>query len=230
MKSILFLHGALNSSNQFENLKTQLPNNFNFHAINFSGHGGNLIPLNGLSFEVFVNDILLYLDNNKISKINLFGYSMGGYAALMFALKYPERVEKIFICSVKLKWDLVSASKEVDFLNPEKMLEKVPTFANNLMVLHGMNVWKNLLKSTSDMFMDLAKGQLLSDEDFLKIQHPVLIAIGDRDKTANLNDTIHVFGKLPNSQLLVMPNTPHDFSKIDFDLLKHEIALFFNNN
>jgi hypothetical protein len=228
MKSILFLHGALNSSSQFIDLKLKLNGIFNFHAINFSGHGGNLIPLNGLNFDVFVNDILTYLDTNKIEKINLFGYSMGGYAALMFALKYPQRVEKIVTCSVKLKWDLVSATKEIEFLNPEKMLEKVPIFANNLMVLHGMNVWKDLLKSTSNMMMDLAKGQLLSDDDFLKINHPVLLTIGDRDKTANLNDTIDVYKKLANAQLLIIPNTPHEFNKIDLDLLTHEIKLFFN--
>lgn len=226
MNSILFLHGALNSSLQFDDLKEKVKNNYHVHTLNFSGHGGNIIPLNGLNFDVFVNDILQYLNTNKIEKINLFGYSMGGYAALMFALKYPERVHKIFACSVKLKWDLESASKESDLLNPEKMLEKVPSFANNLMVLHGMNVWKNLLKSTSNMMMDLAKGQLLSDDDFLKIKAPILFAIGDRDTTANLTDTLAVYKKINTAQLMVMPNAPHEFHKLDMEMLAYHISVF----
>lgn len=228
MKPILFLHGALSSSLQFEPLKARLNIGNNFLSLDFSGHGGKLIPIGGLNFEVFVNDILLYLNANKIEKVNLFGYSMGGYAALLFASKYPDRVDKIFTCSVKLKWDLVSASKETELLNPDKILEKVPSFANNLMMLHGINVWKNLLKSTSDMMMDLAKGKLLSDDDYAKINNSVLLAIGDKDKTANLTDTLAVYNKLPNAQLLVMPNSPHEFHKLDLNLLGHEIEKFYN--
>lgn len=229
MLNILFLHGALSSSSQFNDIKEKLGTNYNVHTLNFSGHGGNLMPLNGLTFEVFVNDILNYLNTNKIEKINLFGYSMGGYAAIMFALKYPERVNKIFSCSVKLKWDLESATKELEFLNPDKLMDKVPGFANNLIMIHGINVWKNLLKSTSNMMMDLAKGKLITDEDFLKIKCPVLFAIGDRDKTASLNDTIAVYSKVSNSQLLVMPKSPHEFNQLNINLLQHHITVFFNN-
>jgi len=229
MKSILFLHGALNSAAQFDALKPNLAANYHVHTLNFSGHGGNFMPIGGLSFDIFVNDILNYLNANKLDKINLFGYSMGGYAALLFALKYPERVDKIFTCSTKLKWDLKSATKETEFLNPEKMLEKVPAFANNLMVLHGMNVWKNLLNSTSDMLMDLAKGKLILDEDFAKISATVMLAVGDKDKTANYIDTVDVFKLIPNSQLAVLPNTPHEFNKINERLLLALICEFFGN-
>lgn len=230
MRPILFLHGALSSSLQFEPLKVKLNIGSNFLLLDFSGHGGKILPIGGLNFEVFVNDILTYLDANKIEKVNLFGYSMGGYAALLFAAKYPERVEKIFTCSVKLKWDLVSATKESELLNPEKILEKVPSFANNLMMLHGMNVWKNLLKSTSDMMMDLAKGKLLTDSDYANINNPVLLAIGDSDKTASLKDTVDIYYKLPKAHLLVMPNSPHEFHKLDLNLLSKEIEKFFNIN
>jgi pimeloyl-ACP methyl ester carboxylesterase len=229
MLNILFLHGALGSSAQFNDIKEKLGNNYNVHTLNFSGHGGNFMPLNGLTFEVFVNDILIYLNANKIEKINLFGYSMGGYAALMFAIKYPERVNKVFSCSVKLKWDLESATKELEFLNPDKMMDKVPAFANNLMMIHGINVWKNLLKNTSNMMMDLAKGKLLTDEDFLKIKCPILFAIGDRDKTASLKDTLTIYSKVNNSQLLVMPNSPHEFNQLDINVLQHHLTVFFDN-
>ena len=229
MLNILFLHGALGSSAQFNDIKEKLGTNYNVHTLNFSGHGGNFMPLNGLTFEVFVNDILNYLNNNNIEKINLFGYSMGGYAALMFAIKYPERVNKIFSCSVKLKWDLESATKELEFLNPDKMMDKVPGFANNLMMIHGINVWKNLLKSTSNMMMDLAKGKLLLDEDFAKITAPIMLAVGDKDKTANYLDTVTVYKLIPNAQLAVFPNTPHEFNRINEDFLMALINQFFNN-
>lgn len=228
MSTILFLHGALASASQFDSLRKKTNSKYETHAINFSGHGGQMIPMSGLNFTVFADDILRFLDNNKIEKTNLFGYSMGGYAALMFALKHPNRVEKIVTCSVKLKWDLASAVKETEMLNGDKIAEKVPAFADNLMLIHGINVWKNLLKSTSNMMMDLANGQLLTDEDFAKVTQPILLAIGDRDKTASLNDTLDVHKKMPNSQFMVIPNTPHEFHKIDEDTLAHQMNLFFS--
>jgi pimeloyl-ACP methyl ester carboxylesterase len=79
------------------------------------------------------------------------------------------------------------------------------------------------------MMMDLAKGKLITDEDFMKIKCPVLFAIGDRDKTASLNDTIDIYSKVSNSQLLVLPNSPHDFNQLNIDILKQFITGFFDN-
>jgi pimeloyl-ACP methyl ester carboxylesterase len=227
MKKLLLLHGALASKTQFDPLLPFLKTSLEAEAINFSGHGGALPNINGYTFPVFANDILTYLDSNKIERINLFGFSMGGYAALYFAKLYPERVEKIFTLNVKFKWDATSTQKEVALLNAENMLLKVPSFANNLMLLHGMEMWKKVLDHTSDMMTNLTKQHFLTDEDFEKLSVPILLGIGDRDITSSIEETFEIYRKIKFGQLLVIPNTFHPFEKIAPEIISTEMKRFF---
>lgn len=230
MEKILFLHGALGSKLQFTPLIQKLTDTYDCHAINFAGHGGEMIPMQGLTFETFAQNILEYLEANQIQKINLFGFSMGGYAALFFAQKYPEKVNRIFTLNVKFNWDPITTAKETGMLDPDKMFEKVPAFANNLMVLHGMNIWKNLLKSTSDMMKMLSETVVMSEAEMKSIQHPVLLGIGDRDQTSSVKETLEVYQILKNAQLWVLPATAHPYERIGLDLLEPMIRKFFIPN
>ena len=227
MEKILFLHGALGSKNQFNPIINQLSVEFDCHSLNFAGHGGELIPPQGLTFNTFAHDILSFLDKNGIEKINLFGFSMGGYASLYFAHLYPNRVNKIFTLNVKFNWDPISTAKEAGMLDPDKMIEKVPVFANNLMLTHGLNIWKSLLKSTSDMMKQMSETVLLSEKQLSEIMHPVLLGIGDRDQTSSVTETLAVYKMLPSAGLLVFPHTAHPFEKVSTELLIPAIQQFF---
>lgn len=225
---LLLLHGALGSKYQFDEIKPILAaHGFTPDAINFAGHGGFSIPLQGYNFNVFADDILRYADEQQIEKINLFGYSMGGYAALYFAKLHPDRVQQIATLNVKFNWDPLSTQKEIAMLNADKMIEKVPSFADRLMFQHGMNFWKEVLKSTADMMDQLSKDFVLTREDFSKISCPVLLGIGDKDTTSSIDETLEVYRLLPKAGLWVVPNTPHPFERMHKDVLALELKRFF---
>ncbi len=227
MKKLLLLHGALASKNQFDHLIPLLNDTLDAEAINFSGHGGTMPNIKGFTFPVFADDILNYIDSKKIEKINLFGFSMGGYAALYFAKLHPDRVEKIFTLNVKFKWDATNSQKEIAGLNAENMLLKIPSFANNLMLLQGMEMWKKMLDSSSDMMANLTKQHFLTDSDYEHFMMPILLGIGDRDFTSTIEETIEIFRKIKNAQMLVLPNTLHPFEKITPEIISSEIKRFF---
>jgi pimeloyl-ACP methyl ester carboxylesterase len=229
MKDLLLLHGALASKKQFDSLLPLLAPDFQGGAIDFSGHGGTVMHPLGYSFPVFASDILTYLDANAIRKVNLFGFSMGGYAALYFAKLHPERVSKIFTLNVKFNWDPSGTQQEIAMLNAENMLLKVPTFANNLMIQHGMDMWKQVLQQTRDMMVSLSRQHFLADADFTVMNTPVLLGIGDRDTTSSVEETLHVYRKLKNSELLVLPNTPHPFEKINPAMIHTQMIRFFGS-
>jgi pimeloyl-ACP methyl ester carboxylesterase len=229
MEKIVFLHGALGSKLQFSPLMQKLSDSYECYALNFAGHGGEMIPAQGLTFPTFAQNILDFLNANKLEKVNLCGFSMGGYAALYFAHLYPERVEKIMTINVKFNWDPITTAKETGMLDPDKMFEKVPAFANNLMVLHGMNIWKNLLKSTSDMMKKLAETVVMSEEQLAGIKHPVLLSIGDRDQTSSIKETLTIYQLLPNAQFCVIPNTAHPFERISNNVLETTIRNFIKD-
>jgi pimeloyl-ACP methyl ester carboxylesterase len=229
MKNLLLLHGALASKHQFDELIPLLSQQFAVNAINFSGHGGLSIPMYGYTFQTFANDILSYADQHRLEKLDLFGYSMGGYAALYFAKLHPQRVNRIFTLNVKFEWDPTTTAKETALLDAEKMVQKVPGYANQLMMLHGMNVWKDVLSQTANMMQQLTKDFLLVEEDYSKMNFPVRLAIGDRDKTSSVEETLKVYKQLPQSELWVLPNTAHPFEKLNKNELANALVSFFGH-
>jgi pimeloyl-ACP methyl ester carboxylesterase len=204
-----------------------LDKGFACDAINFAGHGGFSIPVQGYNFNVFAQDILNYADANKIDKINLFGFSMGGYAALYFAKLHPERVGKIAVCNVKFSWDPLSTQKELGMLNADKIIEKVPSFADKLMLQHGLTFWKQVISQTATMFEQMGKEYILTKEDYAKITVPVLIGVGDKDTTTSIDECLNIYKELPQASFWVLPNTQHPFDKINKDQLATQLSLFF---
>jgi pimeloyl-ACP methyl ester carboxylesterase len=228
MTQLLLLHGALGSKHQFDDMNPLLlQKGFSPEAINFAGHGGFSIPLQGYNFNVFADDILKYANEHHLEKINIFGYSMGGYAALYFAKLYPDRVNKIATLNVKFNWDPLSTQKEIAMLNADKIVEKVPSFADKLMFQHGLNIWKQVLKSTADMMENLSKDFVLTKDDFTSLNVPVLLGVGDKDTTTSIDETLNIHRLLPMSSLWVLPNTPHPFDKVNHTILSEQLSVFF---
>lgn len=108
---VLILHGALGSASQLEPLKTALETSgCSIYSMDFSGHGGAAFR-DQFGIEQFAADVLQWLDKNSISKVDIFGYSMGGYVALWFAHEHPERVDSIVTLGTKFDWSVELASR-----------------------------------------------------------------------------------------------------------------------
>jgi len=227
MQNILLLHGAIGSSVQLEPLAELLTNNYKVNLLNLSGHGGKQIPDEQFSIEMFGEDVLYFIEKNKLGKINVYGYSMGGYVALYIARNFPDKINKIFTTATKFDWNEESSLKESRLLNPEKIIEKIPKFAERLSERHSAENWKQVLKKTAEMMINLGKNKLLKDVDFSLIENEVLLSVGDRDNMVSIEETVDVYRKLQNGKLLIFPDTPHPIEKISAERLANEIELFF---
>ena len=225
MKKLLLLHGALGSKEQFVELKSLLKSEYTAHDFNFSGHGGKPIDCefgNKLSAE----DILNYLNENKIDRCSIFGYSMGGYAALYFAQKYPERVDKIMTLATKFNWTPTTAKQEVKMLNPDLIEAKVPHFAALLEKRHAPTSWKKILQKTAAMMLALGNGGAFSEKDFASINCETLITVGDSDKMVSITESEKVANFIPKGKLSVLSSVQHPIEKVDKHLLTEAIKEF----
>lgn len=226
MKEILLLHGALGAKEQFNELEGQLSDQFKVHTINFSGHGRRPSHHHAYTIQNFVHEVLDWMNENYITSIDIFGYSMGGYVALWLARFYPDRVGKIFTLGTKLKWNEDEAQKEIKMLNPEKVVEKVPAFAQSLAKLHGEHEWKSVMSKTALLMKDLAHTHL-TDVDFVKIENEVLLGLGEQDSMVTTDETKYVQHLLKKSKLEIYPDVPHSIEAIPLGLLNGEIKRFF---
>ena len=128
--NILLLHGALGTKRQLAFLADSL-DHATCRSLTFTGHGEKELPGEGLSFEQFLRDVDEAMQ--KISDpVHLFGYSMGGYVALLWAAQNPGRVASVTTLGTKFIWTTETLEKELKKLEPVTMEEKVPEFALGL--------------------------------------------------------------------------------------------------
>ena len=223
MKPVLLLHGAIGAKDQLEGLKKILSGAHDVYTLNFSGHGGNELPEEPFTMDMLAGDIISYLDGKGISTVDIFGYSMGGYAAIHTALNYPGRIGKIFTLATKFEWSPEIAEREVKMLDAEKIKAKVPKFAVELALRHGEGNWIKLLEKTAEMMRELGKGKPLK---LNQLSNEAMVAVGDRDKMVSLEETIAAYRALPNAKLLIIPGTPHPIEQADVGRLANEIEIF----
>ncbi|MGE3802708.1 MAG: alpha/beta fold hydrolase [Candidatus Kapaibacterium sp.] len=146
---LLFLHGALYTKREFEPLMAALADQFTLDAIDFTGHGGEMMPAEPYSIRLFADDVLRWMERSGCATVDIFGFSMGGYVGLYLARHYPERVGRLMTLGTKLRWNIETSAREVKMLDPEKIEQKVPHFAEALKQRHGEDRWKRVLDKTA---------------------------------------------------------------------------------
>lgn len=226
MQHIILLHGALGSKQQLQPLAQLLEGRFQVHSFNFSGHGGQAFPAAPFSIPLFSDELMAYMDAHAIDQAQLFGYSMGGYAALYLAKQHPEKIRSIVTLATKFHWDEQVAAKEIKMLDANTIREKVPAFAAQLEQRHQPNDWTVLLERTKELMTGLGKQNALAIDEYASITTPALLLLGDRDKMVSLEETVAVYKKLPDAQLGVLPGTPHALEQVNVEMLCQFISRF----
>lgn len=228
MNDLLLCHGALGAKDQFEALEALLSDTFRVHRINFSGHGGVPIPEEGFSMEHFALDILQYLNEQEIEQADIFGYSMGGYAALTLAVQHPDRIRRIATLGTKITWTPETAAHEQRYLQPSVMEEKIPDFVKILAERHAPVNWKKVVRHSAQMMLDLGNAPVLDQESFEQIQQPVSIGIGALDRMVSREECLQAVEWLPNGTLQVYEHFKHPIEQVDFAILAAYLKRFFS--
>jgi pimeloyl-ACP methyl ester carboxylesterase len=226
-KHLILLHGALAQKHQFDELLPLL------HCgevlpLNFPGHGD--LPLTNttvFNLPALAEYVLSMMDKNGIQQADLMGYSMGGYVAMYLVNKHPDRFTGILTLATKYRWNPEIALQETARLNPEVLAEKAPAFVAQLQTLHPHTDWKLLLNQTAAFMSDLGQMDYLHPEKLSRQSVRSCIAVGDRDKMVTLDETLQVFKALPDSQLAVLPDTPHPFERMNMSKVAQLVNAFF---
>jgi len=224
---LIFLHGALGAKTQFDRFMPLLKDHFEIHAINFEGHGDR--DYSGRPFRIsgFADNVVEYMDQKGIAKADFFGYSMGGYVALVLALRNKDRIKRIFTLSTKFGWDPEYATKEARMLDVRDMQSRVPDFVKILEERHTAIGWQTNVKATAEMMLDLGENPELLLYTLPEINVPVRLTVGDSDKMVTIEETAAIFRNIRFAQMEVFPGTQHPIEKINSEMLTSRIREFF---
>lgn len=222
-QSLLLLHGALGSEKQFESIKEGLSSTFDVYSFDFDGHG-NGSSTEEMSIELFAENLYEFVLKNNLQQAFVFGYSMGGYVALYLQSKHPDLFQSITTLGTKFNWSAESAEKEIQMLNPEKIKEKVPAFAEYLKDTHLPSNWERVMEQTKVLMLNLGNKPLLTEETMKKVSIPVVICLGELDKMVSVEESLWAKKCIPNSKFEVINGVPHPIQLIDpsiiIDLIK----------
>lgn len=101
-KPIVILHGLFGSSTNWGVISKQLAQQYRVYALDLRNHGRSP-HADGMSYADMADDILGFLDNQKLQRVYILGHSLGGKAAMQFCLDYPERICKSIIVDIAPK-------------------------------------------------------------------------------------------------------------------------------
>lgn len=99
---LILLHGNGGNSDCFVYQISYFARNYRVIAIETRGHGRTPRGTAPFTIRQFAEDLHHFMDKHGIEKANLLGFSDGGNIALVFALKYPERVKNLIIDGANL--------------------------------------------------------------------------------------------------------------------------------
>jgi len=225
---LLMLHGALGSKATLAPLSQILAKDFTVFTIDFIGHGQDDRMPDKFVMDYFVEDVLTFMDRHQLNKVSVFGYSMGGYVALKMAAKYPDKISKIVTLGTKFHWTHESALHETRFLNPQKVKEKVPAFAETLRQRHEHHDWEELMMKTAQMMLGLGNGESLSTKELDDINCPVKIMVGDQDNMVSAEESQRIASQLHNATCQILLNTTHPLEQVYLGSLASEIREFLD--
>lgn len=101
---LVILHGFLGSGDNWKSLGNKFASDgYQVHLIDQRNHGRSFWS-EDFSYQLLVEDLKKYCQAHQLAEINLLGHSMGGKAAMLFAVTYPELVKKLIVADIGPKF------------------------------------------------------------------------------------------------------------------------------
>lgn len=160
-------------------------------AVDTRGHGRSPRGAAPFTLTQFAEDLAAFLDARGIPQADLLGFSDGGNIALLFALRWPERVRRLILCGANLY--------------PAGMKPAVRAVID--LVYAGAALAAPLAKRaarTRDLFRLMAREPHIDSASLARLTMPALVVAGTRD-LIRARHTRLIADSLPNAQLLYLP-------------------------
>jgi len=181
-----------------------------------------------LSMQTFVGDALRVLDALKIEKANILGASFGGFVAQEFALRFPERLDRLILaCTsaggknhVKADIEILRSFTPNPLLTVGERIRKFirPAFTDKFNAENADEVETVcVLRETNEVADSVYFAQLEvafsfdSENEIGAVENETLVITGDKDSVVPMRNSVNLAGKLPAAKLKIIKNGSHLF-------------------
>ncbi len=246
---IVFVHEFAGDSRSWEPQVRALSRRYRCVTYNARGYPPSDVPKSASKYsqDIHVDDIAGIMDALKIDKAHIVGCSMGGYAALHFALRYPKRALSSTIVGVgfgsdpdkreQFLRDTEAQAKRLDDLGMAKGVKDYAVGPARVQYLNHdprgfaefaeMFASHSALGSANTLRGVQAKRPTVYDlkSGLAKCKVPMLVVSGDEDDNC-LEPGIFIKRHCMTSNLLIVPATGHAVNIEEPDLFNRALVDF----
>jgi pimeloyl-ACP methyl ester carboxylesterase len=189
------------------------------------GFGGSALGDDAPSLDLCADDVAELLDRLALDRVVLGGLSMGGYVAMAFLRRHPQRVAALVLADTK-----AGADPDAAKANRERIAVAVETDEASSVLVD--EVLPTLLGSTSKDSRPMVAGRVRGlvqaapaaavawaqramaarPDSFAALRAfdgPALVVVGEEDELSPLAEAQAMADALPHSTLAVMPKAGH---------------------
>lgn len=200
------------------------------HVIAFDNRGiGASSGSPSSSMEEMADDAIAFIKAKGLTKVDLFGFSMGGMIAQEMVLKEPSLIRKLILTGtgpaggegISSVWGVTFYDILRGFFtgqDPKQFLFFTRTPEG---IAAGKAFVERIKERTENRDEEISVNALLSQlwalhswgkkapADLSVVKHPALVANGDADRMVPTVNTHDLAKRLPNSSLIIYPDSGH---------------------
>lgn len=189
-KPLILLHGNGEDGSYFKHQINCFSADYRVIAIDTRGHGQSSRGEKPFTIVQFAEDLHDFMDEKGIAKAILLGFSDGGNIALTFALKYPERVERMIVDGANL------------FPSGVKPLYQWP-IELGYRIARLFSKKSDKAKQNAEMLGLMVNEPHIDPVELTRLTMPVLVVAGTKDMIKESHTRL-IHKSLPNAQLAIL--------------------------
>ncbi len=187
---LILLHGNGESCDYFEHQIAYFSKQYHVIALDTRGHGKSPRGEKPFTIKQFAEDLHDFMDEKGIGKAILLGFSDGGNIALTFALKYPERVDKMIVDGANL------------FPSGVKPLYQWP-IEIGYRIAKRFSKKSEKAKQNAEMLGLMVNEPHIEPSELARLTMPVLVVAGTKDMIKESHTRL-IYKSLPNAQMNII--------------------------
>lgn len=201
---LILLHGGLGNTESWANQIPTFAKHYKVIAVDSRGHGRSTRDDATYTIALMTKDVLAVMDDLKIQKARVVGWSDGANIAINMAMNYPSRTEKVFAFGANYN---VAGSRDDYETNP----------VVGLFIEKAQSDYARLSPTPDDFegFVGaLTTGMWEHEPNFThkqlgEIKAPIAIVFGAHDEFIKLEHAKNMAALIPNSKFILFPNGSH---------------------